>query len=620
MRRIAALVIALVGIVSFAAPGCGSDTGLAGAPDAGGGGITVNGCGSCDANVFAVCNSGGVVTERRDCGTQVCVANRGCLDCAPGGNGCDGNTVKSCGPDGKFSAVVATCDVAAGQRCSGGVCKSACEIEAGSPSNVGCEFWPVHLPNAWGVDGNADYAPWGVVLANAGASDAVVTIEYNEAAYGQPPVPRTLSTFRLRPNELKRELLPVRPIDGGVNEQHDPPPTGTALSGNAYRITSTSPLVVYQFNAAEQQFSNDASLLLPTPVLGTVHRVVSHSAANPVQVPLPGAPPIAGIPDHGYVSIVGTKPNTHVKVVLGAPIQAGSGIPKSPKGATVEAVLGPFEVLNLSTNIENVQELIAGASADMTGTTVESDFPVAVYTGTQRTALAPPESAGFGKFENTCCTDHLEDPVLPMTSLGKTFAIAHSPYRNGNAAREPDLVRFLGAAASTVVTTNLPPPNDQFLLAPGQLRDVWSAQDFAVVASEPLYVSQILVSQTVCGRTIGDPALTSVVAVDQFRSDYLFLMPPSWSENYVVLTVPEGTESEVRVDGLALPATCDSAPIGSIAGTKYLAFRCPFPQGPHKAVGSAPFGLTAYGYGPAGSYAMAAGANVKSIYVPPPLR
>ena len=620
MRRLIVATLAFASSVLFFGPGCGSsDDGLASRSDAGGG-ISTSGCGSCDDNRFTVCNAAGTITERRDCGTQVCVDNKGCLDCAPGQNGCDGNVVKSCDGNGVFTTEVKTCDVGAGLRCVNGECKSACEIAAGSPSNIGCEFWPVHLPNAWGADGNADYAPWGVVLANAGDADANVTIEVNDAPYGQPAQPRTISTFRLRPSELRRELLPVRPIDGGQNEAHNPEPTGTALSSNAFRITSTNPLVAYQFNAAEQQFSNDASLLLPSGVLGKVHRVISYSAANPVQVALPGVPAIQGIPDHGYVSIVGIKEATHVTVVLGAAIQAGSGIAKSPKGATIQAVLGPFEVLNLSTNVDSLNELIGGALPDMTGTTIESDYPVAVYTGTQRTALAPPESAGFGKFEDTCCTDHLEDPVLPMTSLGKTFAIAHSPFRNGNAAREPDLVRFLGAAATTVVTTNLPAPNDTFTLAPGQLKDIWSARDFTISATEPLYVSQLLVSQTTCGRTIGDPSLTSAIPNDQYRSDYLFLMPPSWSENYVVLTVPAGTEGDIRVDGLGLPATCDSATVGTIGTTSYLAFRCPFNQGPHKATGSAPFGLMAYGYGNAGSYALAAGANVKAIYSPPPLR
>ncbi len=634
MRRALVLLLAAVAFVLCAGAGCGAESGLDPAGDGGSRGVGVSGCGSCKDNVYAVCDAKGAVTERRDCGTKVCIADRGCLDCAPGMNACEGNVVRSCGSDGRFGAVVETCDVGGGQRCSDGRCKSSCELEAGTPSNVGCEFWPVHLPNSWGdtsipgtglnfgtTGANADYAPWGVVLANAGDHDANVTIEVSDAAYGQPAQPRVLTTFRLRPNELRRELLPTRVIDGGLNAQHVPVPPGTALSANAFRITSTSPLVAYQFNTAEQQFSNDASLLLPASVLGTEHRVISYGAANPMQLAIPGAPTFEGIPDHGYVSIVGTRPNTHVTVVVGAKTQPGSGIPITPKGSMVHAVLGPFEVLNLQTHTEDFNDLIANGAPDMTGTVVVSDYPVAVYTGTQRSVVAKDRPGGPGTTEghSVCCTDHLEDPVLPMASLGKEFAVAHSPYRNGVAPREPDLVRILGAASATSVTTNLPAPDDHFTLAPGQLKEIWATEDFAMVATEPLYVSQLLVSQSECGRTIGDPALTGVVPVAQFRSDYLFLMPTSWSENYVVLTVPEGSEGSILVDGAPLPASCSSAPIGPVGGTNYRAFRCPFAEGPHKAQGAQPFGLMAYGYGPAGSYALTAGANLRPIYVPPRL-
>jgi hypothetical protein len=36
--------------------------------------------------------------------------------------------------------------------------------------------------------------------------------------------------------------------------------------------------------------------------------------------------------------------------------------------------------------------------------------------------------------------------------------------------------------------------------------------------------------------------------------------------------------------------------------------------------GDTAFGIVAYGYGRAGSYAFVGGANVKKIYTPPPLK
>ena len=40
----------------------------------------------------------------------------------------------------------------------------------------------------------------------------------------------------------------------------------------------------------------------------------------------------------------------------------------------------------------------------------------------------------------------------------------------------------------------------------------------------------------------------------------------------------------------------------------------------HSLTGDKPFGIVAYGYGSAGSYAFAGGADVKHIYDPPPIK
>ena len=42
--------------------------------------------------------------------------------------------------------------------------------------------------------------------------------------------------------------------------------------------------------------------------------------------------------------------------------------------------------------------------------------------------------------------------------------------------------------------------------------------------------------------------------------------------------------------------------------------------GSHQLSGDKPFGIVAYGYGAAGSYAVIGGADVKHVYDPPPLK
>jgi hypothetical protein len=181
---------------------------------------------------------------------------------------------------------------------------------------------------------------------------------------------------------------------------------------------------------------------------------------------------------------------------------------------------------------------------------------------------------------------------------------------------EPDVIRFMGVAAEATVKTNLPPPFDSFTLAPGQMRETYAQKDFTVESSEPIAIAQILVAQNwIQGTPKGDPSLTIFPAVDQYRRNYLFSVPTSWAEDWVVITMPVG--ANVTLDGTALPS-CVVRQAGTVDGTDYETHTCYLSEGPHAMAGDKPFGIAAYGYGDAGSYAFVGGANITKIYAPPP--
>jgi hypothetical protein len=518
----------------------------------------------------------------------------GAAACKKGGHTCVGNDVYDCADDGKLGALVKSCDDS-GTFCLGGECQSGCAAAANQPSNVGCEFWAVDLDNEYSTVNDAAGQPWGVVVSNFGDSPADVTIATNTAV---------VKTATLAPGTLQEIELPTREVDGSVKGQDDGP--GTFVSPNAFKITSTQPIVVYQFNTMRLSYSNDASLLVPVEALGNVYRILGWPTANPISAGFT----IPGIPDHSYVTIVGTQPSTHVKVRLGGAIVGGGGIPATPKGGVVEYDLGPFDVLNLESD---------GIPGDMSGTIVESSLPVAVFTGGER-GIAPmddkaPAPPGFDK-SNLCCTDHLEEQMLPVTSYGKQFVVSRSPIRSDGGYVEPDILRFMGVAAEAHVKTSLPPPDDSFVLTPGQIHDAYTTTDITVDSTEPVAIAQILVSQTFTTKYTGDPSLTIYPPVDQYRRDYLFNVPTSYDSDYVVISAPVGTN--VSIDA-AVPTGCVVAPAGNVAGKDWEARRCPVSVGAHRMHGDAPFGIVAYGYGSRASYAFIGGANVKKIYTPPPL-
>jgi hypothetical protein len=563
-------------------------------------------CNQCVQNNWVGCDEQGNPLPQELCDPLVCVPSLGCRPCMPGSKVCQDNDIYECNDQGEIGDLVESCDPAQGLVCDDGECKPECQVADESPSNVGCEFWAVDLPNERGIN-DAAAAPWGVVLSNAGVATAEVTIERNTAMPGDAPQPMTVATLSIPSAQLEVIELPRAEVTGWTSSTADPPgPPMTWLSSNAFRIRSTAPLVVYQFNVFTNSFSNDASLLLPTNGLGTQYRILGYYTANPI-APIP----FAGIPDRSSVTIVGVVPNTNVTFTAATTTVAGGSVPALQAGGTYTATIGPFDVLNVSSD---------GIPGDMTGSIVISNQPVAVFSSGER-ALAPvytepPEPPGFDA-SSVCCTDHIEEQLFPVTSMGKTFVITRSPVRSDGGYEEADELRFMGVAAPATVTTNLPPPFDSFTLQPGQMMETWTTKDVIVESTEPIAIGQMLLAAAYTTKYIGDSSLTIFPPIEQYRQNYLFLVPPSWTENHFVIATPKGATFEL--DGAA-PAGCSEFDAGTLASVDYVAIRCPVGEGPHRLTGDQPFGLTVYGYGNVGSYAFAGGADVKPIYEPPPIK
>jgi hypothetical protein len=482
---------------------------------------------------------------------------------------------------------------------------------------VGCEFWAVDLDQQDKYNDPAS-APWGVVLSNGSkVAQANVTIEINEAAPGEPVQTSVVAQVSIQKDSLEKVVLPTRELDCGV-KPNDYGSPGTCLSSRAFRITSSAPIIVYQFNVFENAFSNDASLLLPTNALGYVHRIINWVAGHPAPTQF-----FPDLVDRSYVTIVGTKENTHVKVRPSWRIRGNDPVPAGGPGLDpIEMTIGPFDVLNLETDNATLQEMTKDPMAtDLTGTIVESSQPVAVFSGVE-TTQAPatveiPTYPGWTS-DSTCCLDHLEDQIFPAESVGKNYVITRSPIRSTGGWREPDVIRFLGVAEPAEVTTNLPAPDDKFTLQPGDIRTTWTQNDIVVTATAPVMVAQILISQGyVQGAMLGDPSLTIFPPVDQYRTEYVILTPGSWTQNFVVIAAEQGTQ--VTLDGGSTTG-CIKETAGKLDAKTYEALRCPLQEGVHHLSGDKPIGIVAYGYGSAGSYAFAGGADVKRIYDVPPIK
>jgi len=344
--------------------------------------LCVPGAQRCEGNRLEQCADKGdawVVFEDCSPAQQVCLVGDGCLDCIPNSRTCDGFDVMRCSPDGSRLDKIAECDPLNSDVCFGGSCINACQLADDSRSYEGCEYFAVDLDNAVIANqGTAAAQQFSIVLSNASDLTARVTVEIfcTEADAANPVfqcgagAAFVVDEFPLGPGGLRIVDLDPREVDGSSRPELNDGP-GTFRSMHAFRVTSTAPLIAYQFNPLENVnvFSNDASLLLPASSLASRYMVLSWPQTLAVTEE---GMTNAGIDLRAFLTIVGMHDGTNVSVSLSTRVLGGADIPETAAGETLRFTLDRFEVVNLETDEFN---------GDFTGTTIKTDVekPVAVF-------------------------------------------------------------------------------------------------------------------------------------------------------------------------------------------------------------------------------------------------
>lgn len=589
-------------------------------------------------------------------GLQCDGKTKSCIGCQPGSRGCIGGSIGVCRADGSGYELTESCDVDQGMACRQGACRQLCAESSITRSNVGCEYWAVDLDNAaLGTTNNAAAQQYAVVLSNPHDDVPVkVSISQDDGAPGAEPAPSVIAEATIPPRSLRVFKLGPREVDGSPDGEFNTG-TGTALTRHAYRIDSQFPIIAYQFNPLENAnvFSNDASLLKPVSALGPV---MPNGTLVPAYVAV-GWPQTIAVSDdpntnfdpsgrtqlRAFLTLVGTRPDTKVRVHTRTRTLGGGSIPETPAGGVIEATLDAFDVLNLETDDFN---------ADFTGSLIETSGPVAVFSGSEASD-APFFTTLSGRF---CCADHLEDQLDPIRTAGTRFVAAHGPSRTRVVAAagallpiidEPDFFRVVSAFdGETVVRTSLPGSDKEFVLhGQGDFRTLTALRDFTIDASSPVVVGNVSPSQEAAGvkRGLpgGDPSLVVVPPVEQYRSEYVFLTPDKYAFDFVTVIAAPGVG--VTLDGDALDESrCTITPGDGLTDAErggalptYLVYTCQLgfatidpskdapenltpgfqDDGVHVLIASAPVGVIVSGFDSYVSYGYAAGTDLREIVI-----
>jgi hypothetical protein len=586
----------------------------------------------------------------------VCVESLGrCAECQPKSTACKKNEVVACGDDGSVASILETCQTDIGFACRAGQCLDLCQAARSVKSNVGCEYWAVDLDNAR-ISGtsNAAAQQFAVVVSNPQPDVPVeVRIFQDDGSPGDEPAPIEIANSIIAPLNLQVFKLGPREVDGSAEGTFNSG-THTALTRHAYKVTTNFPIIAYQFNPLENAnvFSNDASLLKPREAYtydDDLFQTTYVVAGWPQTIAITDDPntnfnPSSPIALRAFLTIVGTREDTRVRVTTKTRVVPGGPVPATPALGQIEVQLGAFDVLNLESDDFN---------GDFTGSIIESDGPVAVFSGNEASDAPWFETLS----ERRCCADHLEDQLDPVRAAGKKFAVAHTPSRttavvNAGAytamVPEPDYVRFIAVTtAGATIKTSLPPPDDEIVLTyQGAYHEVTTYRDFVAESNEPITVSQVMASQEAAGikRSLpgGDPSLVIVPPTEQHRPDYTFLTPDKYAFDFVSVVAP--VDADVYLDGALLgPDRCTITPTDGLTeeerGSKtppFLTYTCqlgfatidPLKSAPdnltpgaqndgvHRLVCTAPASVIVTGFDSFVSYGYAAGTELKDIAVP----
>lgn len=574
---------------------------------------------------------------------QKCPADQFCVDqkcvvCQAGLKKCDFDKAMICAMNGLSWQVQSDCG-ADNFSCQGGICIDPCDPDTASNSFDPCEFWAVDLHNSEAADVSGQTAqnqPISVALAVRGEKPAKVVITAGTGQISKFIAEFDAVTLIKLPDPTWKDPssgLPLKPL----NQQ------GTSINNNAYHIKADHPITATQFNPADDggNFPGEATQLIDVSSIGYDYLLIgreqtlanAHSFFTVVAA------------SHGHTAAEKAKAKTHVTVVSSAPTSAGIGINAMKAGDTQEFDLAYGQVLHVETSANG---------ADLTGTSIQADRPVAVFSGSQA-AFAPNTDhcvAGVCEFQGwacasnadcptTCCPNHLEEQMPQVTGWGTYVAAKFQPR-----GKEKVSWRILALVNGTVVTTSPPQTDKAIELNAGKWLEFESAADFVIQANDkhPIEVAQFMhgssapependvctadfAGQKVCawfwvtkqqplscnkntdcpnipqgGDAItGAPSFVILTPTHRYLDAARFYVPTKFAVNYINIIIP--LPAFIKLDGVFVPASAFT-PVA--AG--WAVARLPVAAGAHALEAKVLFGLIVYGWSDNVSYSYAAPA------------
>ncbi|MDF1780153.1 MAG: putative Ig domain-containing protein, partial [Alcanivoracaceae bacterium] len=332
------------------------------------------------------------------------------------------------------------------------------------------------------------------------------------------------------------------------------------VNENGIRVRSEEKIQVRLLHRVEQ--ATDSALLFPVESLGSSYVAVSYNKKELLSN--------TEFSYGNFIGVVATEDFTTVTITPTATL--------SEKPTSEQRVRGvPYQViLNAG---ETYQAFRVDADADVSGTQIQSDKPVAAFSGDRCAAVG----AYF--------CDHLVEQLIPVRSQGNHFlTMPLATRKNGDIFR--------------VVATE----NNTHVWIGGDLGAFLNAGDFhqleldsptEISSDKPITLMQFAqghnhdANQTGLPYGYSDPLMMTVPSIEQFNRQVHFVTPETYPDfNYLNIIAPTYGLEGVTLDGVVVaPSYWQPIPDSDFSGAQI-----PIAAGKHDVVSDVLIGSTLYGW------------------------
>lgn len=331
---------------------------------------------------------------------------------------------------------------------------------------------------------------------------------------------------------------------------------GDSIEEKALRVSAQAPVSV-QVLAGRAQTS-DGYTAIPTDFLDRIYRLMAWDD---------------GLGVGSSLTIAGVEIGTQLTII---PSTTANG---RPAGV-------PF---NITLNSNQTYNLYTQGGADLSGTTLVSSRPFAVYGG---------HSCGLVPNGNVDFCDLLVEQMQPTQAWGSEFVTF--PFAGRTAG---DIIRVYADSDGTTVHVN---GALVATLSQGAVYETSRTTAIRIVTQPQAQVAQFAKGCKAEGNPdcFGDPLMLSVAPTEQWAARFDAVIPalaPSYA-HFLGIVAPTSAVNGIRINGQQVPVALFTA----IPGTPYSGANVPRTPGLHRVTSTQPITVSVYGFGGAESYGFGA--------------